>query len=279
MSVKQFLKSKSFLKQSGIALALVILLIVVTLQVLKLYTFHGKSEELPNFTSWTIDSVGKYCEENELKYQIIDSVFVKEFAPETIIAQSPDSGFRVKKNRTIYFTINKKEAEQLPMPNLLDLSLRQAKSTLEHRGFFLGEIDYQPDLAVGIVLIQTVNGKEIKAGTLIPKGSYINLTIGSGLSDESVPVPSLIGMTQPQALDFVKTSFLRIGVVLYDENSLLNAEDSLNAFIYQQSPAVLEGQMIPMGAAIDIWLTRDSSKIDLNTINQENFDSYDVPSL
>lgn len=278
MSIKLFLKSKSFLKQSGIALGVVILLVILALQMIKLYTYHGKSKELPNFTGWSADSVLAYCEENELKFQIIDSVFVKEFAPATIIAQSPDSGFRVKKNRTIYLTINEKEAERLPMPNLLDLSLRQAKSTLEHRGFFLGEIDYQPDLAVGIVLRQKVDGRETPAGTLVAKGSSIDLTIGSGLSDESVAVPNLIGMTHLQAIEFVKTSFLRIGVVIFDETSLTNEHDSLNALIYRQSPEAADNQMIPMGAAIDIWLSLDSTKTSLNTINQQNFDSNDVPS-
>jgi eukaryotic-like serine/threonine-protein kinase len=279
MSLNEFLKSKTFLKQIGIALGFAVLIVIFTLQILKLYTYHGKSKELPNFTAWSIDSAITYCIDNDLKYQIIDSVFVKDQAPETIVAQSPDSGFSVKKHRTIYFTINEKEAELLPMPNLMDLSLRQAKSTLEHRGFFLGEIDYQPDIALGIVLRQKVNGLETSAGQLVTKGSYIDLTIGSGLSDESVPVPSLIGLTHQQATELVKTSFLRIGVVLYDEEFILYASDTLAAFIYQQSPAAFDQAIIPLGSTIDIWLTTDSSKINSHTINQENFDSIDESNI
>jgi len=275
MSIKQFIRTRLFVKHTLIAIGITILLIIISLQILSLYTFHGDSQALPDFSGWTPQRVSEFCEENDLKFQVVDSVFVKDYQPGTIVDQSPDSGFHVKKHRTVYLTINAKEAEKIPMPNLVDLSLRQAKSTLDHRGLFLGQIDYKPDMAVGIVLKQSLDNEILPPGKLIPKGSTINLTVGSGLSDEQVQIPSLFGLTLARATEVVNFQYLTIGVVFYDEESILTKQDSLNAKIYKQSPEYDGVNMISLGSSLDIWLTTDELKLSGGTINNENFDSIE----
>lgn len=274
MDIKEFLKSKVFIKHSLIAISSFILLIIISLQILRWYTFHGESEALPSFTGWTPEKAAAFCDENQFKLIIVDSVYVKGFLPGVIVDQSPDSGFHVKKNRTIYLTINAQEAEKIAMPNLVDLSLRQAKSTLEHRGLILGSIDYKPDMAIGIVLKQNLNGEILSPGMLIPKGSIIDLTVGSGLSDEKAPVPSLQGLSLNMANDLVSSQYLRIGLVFYDDEiTFTTPEDSMNARVYKQRPEYDGFNELALGSSIDIWLTTDSLKLAGDTIKRQNSDS------
>ena len=64
--------------------------------------------------------------------------------PGVVVEQTPSAGEKVKKNRTIFFTINAYAAEQVQMPNLVDYSLRNAKVILESYGLELGDLIYIP---------------------------------------------------------------------------------------------------------------------------------------
>src|SRR5207244_4487249 len=97
--------------------------------------------------------------------------------------------------RTIYLTVNAMMPPLVKMPNLVDLTLRQASAKLETYGFKLGTLEYVPDLAKNAVLSQKVKGKKIEPGTLIEKGVTVTLVLGDGLSDNKVSVPRLLNLT------------------------------------------------------------------------------------
>ena len=64
------------------------------------------------------------------------------------------------------------------MPDLVNLSLRQAKAKLESSGLKMGELTYTPDIAKNAVLKQFARGVEIEKGTSIVKGATIDLEMG-----------------------------------------------------------------------------------------------------
>jgi beta-lactam-binding protein with PASTA domain len=63
------------------------------------------------------------------------------------------------------------------MPDLIDLSLRQAIALLESRGLFLGNITYQPGSFQNAVIDQIYRGQSISSGEKIRRGSYVNLVV------------------------------------------------------------------------------------------------------
>ena len=71
------------------------------------------------------------------------------------------------------------------MPNLVDLPLRQAKALIESSGLEIGLLKYKPDLSIDVVLDQQYNGKNIREGDSIQKGSVIDLILGKGLSNQT----------------------------------------------------------------------------------------------
>ncbi len=221
------------------------------------------------------DSVQALYSQDGFRVQIIDSVFVNDIDGGIIIEQYPDSGIMVKENRTLYFTINAFEAEKVPMPSLIELTFRKAMSVLDNSGLRIGEISYEPDLAKNRVLKQLIEDAEIESGELVEKGSFVNLVLGAGLSTQKTLIPSLINLTVDSARQIAASAYLNIGAVVQDE-TILEEGDLELARIFKHSPPADDKTMIFLGSPIDVWVTLDSTKLPMDTINIQNIDSIEL---
>ena len=132
---------------------------------------------------------------------------------------------------------------------------------MEAYGLVVGELTYKPDLCKNCILGQTYNGEDVEEGFKISRESKIDLIIGMGLSNELTPVPYLIKMKKEMAEVLLKSAYLNIGGLSYDQNSVFTAEDSAAAVIYRQSPFYSEDPIVPMGSSVDLFLTLDTNRI------------------
>jgi beta-lactam-binding protein with PASTA domain len=85
---------------------------------------------------------------------------------------------KIKKGRKIYLSITMMVPPQVEMPNLLDLSLRQAMNMLEANNLELGQVIYKPSKYPNAVLEQRYKGKIIQEGRKIPYQAKITLVVG-----------------------------------------------------------------------------------------------------
>src|SRR5688572_17356398 len=138
----------------------------------------------------------------------------------------------------------------IKMPDLVDVSLRQAEAILQSNGLKTGNLVYRPDLAKNAVLAQLYKGAEIKPGSDISKGSVIDLVLGDGLGNTMVSVPNLVTLTKSEAMFVLKASSLTIGSVYFDED-VKNPE---TAKVYRQNPSYSDSSTIAQGQAVDIYL-------------------------
>ena len=152
MSLKQFLTSKDFFKHLGLAAAIAVIIVVLTLLWLSIYTRHGQSYPVPDLYGLSIEEAEKVVKDNKLRFQVIDSVYTNIVPRGCVVEQNPVAGFEVKKNRRIMVSINAFKPEMVEMPNLLDLSKRQALALIESSGLEIGKLNYKADLAVDYVL-------------------------------------------------------------------------------------------------------------------------------
>lgn len=259
MRLKQFFKSKSFYKHLGLSIIIGAALIWITLQSLSFYTNHGEEIQVPNLYNLSIDEGKSLIEENKLRYTIYDSVYNSKLPAGCILDQSPKANALVKRNRTIFLTINSLKPEQVRFPNLVDNSFRQAYEILITNGFKIGKLDYVDYDYYNLVLYPKFSGDSIKHGDLIDKGSRIDLVLGKG-KNIRIQTPELIGKNYDDSKERIILSSLNIGRVSFD-SSVLNLSDSLNAQVYQQSHAYEENSKIAPGSRINLWLTTDSIKI------------------
>jgi beta-lactam-binding protein with PASTA domain len=230
-----------------------------SLVILRHYTHHGEALSVPDVTGLTLKEAGTVLASHQLRWQLVDSVYVASVKPGAVVSQNPEPDFKVKENRNVFLTINAMTPEKVKMPDVVGVSLRQAKTLLESQGLSLGRMSYVPDIAVNNVLKQMYQGKDITKGVEVLKGSAIDLVLGQGLSDEKTSVPNLMGLTLKDAHDYLTKYSLNIGVIIYDSTVVASA-DSVKAFIWQQKPAADVDALLQLGASVDIWLTADENK-------------------
>ncbi len=276
MSLKKFIFSKVFLKNFGLAVAIVVGGVMILLIWLNFYTRHGQARPVPDFYGLTLEETTKLAKKSKLKYHIIDSVYTNIVPRGCIAEQNPRPGFKVKKWRNVALTINAFHPEMVAMPNLIDLPKRQAILVVEGSGLEMGLLKYKPDLSVDVVIEQQLNGKKIVAGDSIQKGSVIDLVLGKGLSNQRTPVPELTGFSLELARNRILGASLNLGAYIFD-STVLNETDSLKAFVYKQNPEFSEEASLQLGSAIYLWLTIDSAKLPIDSTMFIISDSIPVP--
>jgi len=263
MSLKNFIRSKLFLKNIGFAFVFVAGMVMMLLIWMNFYTRHGQARPVPDFFGLTMEQTERLAKKNRLRYQVIDSIYTTIVPRGCIAEQNPKPGFKVKKWRNVALTINAFHPEMVAMPNLVDLPLRQARALIESSGLEVGDRKYRPDLSIDIVIDQLYDGKKIHEGDSLQKGSVIDLVLGKGLSNQRTPVPDLSGMRLNTAKNKILESSLNLGTFVYD-NTIIKGVDTLNAFVYKQNPEFNLEASLQLGSAIYLWLTVDSAKLKAN---------------
>ncbi|MFW6222105.1 MAG: PASTA domain-containing protein [Bacteroidota bacterium] len=248
-----------YFKHLVIALGISAILLLLIFAFLRIYTYHNQAFPVPNIKGINLEEAKKIINENDLRYEVTDSIFKQDAKKGSVIDQNPAPGFNVKKNRRIFLIINANQPEKVKMPDLEQQTLRQAKSILDARGLSIGEINYVPDMDNRIKK-QFHDGKEITPLTMINKGSHIDLVVGNTNSNKRVKPPELTGMTPEKARNILTDQYLNLGAIIHD-NSFKNYQDSLSAVIYKQKPESDVGR-ISLGSSVDVWVTADSTKLE-----------------
>lgn len=261
MSLGRFLTSKIFLRNILISVGIVLVMLLVAWQGLAIFTRHGEHIIVPDYTGMTPQEIMLLHMDQGLEFVILDSVFDNQRTPGTIVMQDPLPNSLVKEGRKIYLTKVAILPEQVAMPDLVDLTFRQAISTLETYGLLVGKLEYVPDIARNAVLQQLYQGQIIEPGTYIIKGSSVDLMIGQGLGSERIPVPFLLGLTKEAAHQMITASYLNPGANIFE------CEADSNARVYRQNPPWRGDAYLKMGEQIDLWY-RSSLEFNFDSLLQ-----------
>lgn len=261
MTLKEFFKSKIFIVNAVAVLGITILLILLGMIFLWIYTDHGESVEIPDLKGKNTNEVVDILNQKDLRFEIRDSVYSPETAPGTVLDQFPKPGMKVKENRTIFLTLCAVNQEMIPMPQLTDISYRQALNLIESAGLIAGNIEYKQSEFPNLVLEQKVNKRTIQVGEMVVKGSVVDLVLGSLSDGATSEVPVLFGRDLTEARLTLDEAFLNIGTVIYDE-SFTSEEEKIKGRIWKQNPDPAEVFEVARGTSIDIWLTIDPTKLE-----------------
>jgi len=242
MQLKEFFTSKIFLKNFGIAVVLTIVLIWITMTMLSFYTNKGENISAPDLKGLNINEVKTLIEKNDLRYVIEDTIYRKEVQPGTVVLQNPSAGHKIKPNRVIYITLASSMPEQVEVPKLTDVSMRQACVLLESKGFALGNIEMRPSEFNDLVLEQKHNGQLVQPGSRLDNGSTIDLVVGKNMAGGETTIPNLTSLSLTAAIQ--------------------TTEDTLNAIIWKQMPLPDSTSRVMPGISVDVWL---NLKTEANT--------------
>ena len=165
----------------GLALLVLILFCVMLLQWLKSSTRHGEFVEVPDLAKLSVSEMRRTIEQANLRYEVIDSAdFNPDYPRFSIIEQDPAAGNKVKENRKIYVTVNPSGYKKVSVPNIIQVTQRNAASMLKAVGLEVERVTYINELGKDMVYYIRYNGKNIQPGDRVPKTSGIELVCGNG---------------------------------------------------------------------------------------------------
>ncbi|OQD41643.1 PASTA domain-containing protein [Croceivirga radicis] len=184
-----FLKSKTFLIQLAIAAILIVLLVFLTLGWLKSTTNHGEFVEVPDFSKMSVMEMRKTAEDTGLRYEVLDSTdYNPEYPRFSILEQNPPAGSKVKQDRKIYFTVNPSGYKKVSVPQIIQVTRRNASSMLRAVGLDVERVTYVDEIGKDMVYRIKYKGKDISPGERLPKTSKVELICGNG----TVPQEAII---------------------------------------------------------------------------------------
>lgn len=186
-----FLKSKTFLIQLGLAVLVLIITIFLVLRYLNSTTNHGEFVEVPDFSKKSVMEMRKSIEEAGLRYVVLDSAnYNPDYPRFSIIEQNPTAGSKVKENRKVYFTVNPSGYKKVTVPQIIQVTKRNASSMLKAVGLDVQRVTYIDELGKDMVYRIKFKGKDIKPGDKLPKTSKIELICGNGSITERAIIKS-----------------------------------------------------------------------------------------
>ncbi len=255
----------------GIAAVVGLIILFSVFGWLRHYTQHGIEVVVPNITGLQYIEANQCLADSGLQIVIIDSTFSNTVPLGTIVEQIPPEGSHAKKDRPVYVIINSSYHRQVEIPDLHDISYRQAKATLRTLNIEVAKVEYEPSEYRDIVLELRYQGQPLNPGDKIDEGSQVTMVIGKGKGTEKVKVPSLQGKSLAQARSMLIDHYhLTVGVVRYDETP---EPDKMEEYIiYQQYPT--PGTSVLEGTGVDIHLSLDVEKAITNTVEDTEEDDF-----
>jgi eukaryotic-like serine/threonine-protein kinase len=242
--------------------------ILILLSVLYFYaylpniTHHGETITVPNIEGMPIEKVAEFLEKHDLRYEVNDSSYSSEYAPLTVLKQIPRAGARVKENRKIYISLNRRNPPTVPMPDLIDGSLINAEALLKGSELRRGKIELVPGPFLNVVKEMKIEGRTVTAGVRIPKGTIIDLVVMDGGS-KTLPMPDVIGLSLEDAKVPILGSNLVIGHV-----TLLGDTTGTKSVIVKQNPAPNEN--ITVGDIVDLWIGKPGSTAGDDALDEDD---------
>ena len=236
---------------------------------LNVFTRHGKELAVPDFSNMTVVEAEHVADQAGVRVEVKDSVFVKRMKRGAVYRQNPVAGAKVKDGRRVVLTINAVNAKKVTMPNLVGLSLRQAKAELMSRGLVLNRLVYVQDMATNNVIKQLKGAREIEPGTMIDSESKIDLVLGLNDLDNVTYVPDVTGLKNLSAVEAIYDHSLNIKDLKFDE-TVKDYDDSLSAMVYRQEPEPSDSVTVALGDEVMLYLTTDIAKIPVKTTEEEN---------
>ena len=253
MKAFRFLKDKWFYISLVIMLLVIVIAFLVTFRRLDKFTRHGDEFEVPDMIGMNYDSAVKRYGD-ELTFLLLDSIYVKGFPEGAVYQQNPRPAAKVKKGRNIYVIRTSIAPEIVTMPNLRNLSLRQAMVSLNAAGLKVDKLEFVDYFARNAVIEQKIKDEVIEPKQEVVKGTAVTLVVGYGNGDRTTNLPDLIGVNLADVKYQINKASLNIGTVIF-----IDDDDESSLFVSRMSPEYSIDTKVPLGSMVNVWLKSDKN--------------------
>lgn len=195
---------------SSVAAFGIVVLLFLDFLIMPYYTNYNEGITVPDVTKTSLKEAQHILEEYGLRHEVLDRRSHSAYPANYIIDQIPSSQKIVKPNRKIYLTVNSSATPQTVVPDVVNMSLRNAEIQLENHGLTVGTKSYESSRFRNTILRQSV-----AAGDTVARGTVVNLAVSDGLGSRIVDVPDIIGMRLSEAQQRITKAGLRVGEVRF----------------------------------------------------------------
>ena len=264
MKAFRFLKDKWFYISVAVMILLLVAAMEYTFKSLDKFTRHGQELIVPDMTGMNYDeAIEQY--QDIFTFILLDSIYVKDFPEGAVYQQNPAPGSKVKSGRNLYVLRTTIAPEIVMMPNLRNLSLRQAMVSLNAVGLKVDKLEFVEYFARNAVVEQKIKGEVVEPKTEVVKGSAITLVVGLGKGDITTNLPDLVGVNVIEAKNRINNASLNIGTEVFIDN-----DDEEFLFVSKMDPDYAADKMVPLGSLVNVWY-KSSKNFDFAWYNYEKF--------
>jgi beta-lactam-binding protein with PASTA domain len=236
-------------KITGLALAF---LMVAGISAYLALTLIIKSEDtviVPDLEGKDVVYALELLTEMELNTKVKGSEYTTDIPKNHVVFQEPQPGSEIKKGRDVKIIISK-GPKTVSMPNLITLSIQQAHIILEENDMCQGKLSrtYHAKIERDGVIAQVP-----VAGSVIARGTCIDLLISKGATPVAFKMPQLAGLALEDALQSIEKINLSIGKLesAYQKGKPRN-------IIVEQEP--VSGQRVIIGSPVSLLINREPQK-------------------
>jgi serine/threonine-protein kinase len=199
---------------------LLVILVIFASGCVAVYTvFFSTADDVTMPPLREMSVIEAIAEAERLGFTVKVEQVASSLPPGRVLAQSPEAGLKVRKERTVLLQVSKGGARR-PVPDVRGLVVAQAQSVIQEQGFGIGDVIYIKDDSrpVGSVIAQSP-----AAPANIPSDKKIDLLVnqaGAG-ADGKILVPDVAQMSERQARELLIASGLRVATVdpVYSPNA------------------------------------------------------------
>jgi serine/threonine-protein kinase len=183
----------------------------------------------------------------ELNTKVKGSEYTGDIPKNHVVFQDPQPGSEIKKGRDVRIILSK-GPKTFTMPHLRGLSIQQANIILDENDMCRGELsrtNYR-QMEKDLVLAQVP-----ASGTVVSRGSCVDLLVSLGRRPTAFKMPDLAGLTLEDALQSIERHNLVIG-----ELKSADQRDKPHNTIVEQEP--VSGQRVVTGSTVRLLVNRET---------------------
>lgn len=264
------MKAFRFLKDKWFYISLIIMVLVVftaleiTFSGLARFTRHGTEFPVPNMERMNYDEAVELYKD-EFTFILLDSIYVKNFPEGAVYQQNPKPGAMVKKGRNMYVIRTSIAPEIVKMPNLRNLSLRQAMVSLNIAGLKVDKLEFVEYFARNAVIEQKIDGKVVNPKEEVVKGTAVTLIVGLGTGNKTTNLPDLVGTNIANVQEVINNASLNLGNEIFIDDG-----DPEHLFVSRMDPYYSPDVLVPLGSTVNVWYRSDEF-FDFDWYKHEKF--------
>jgi serine/threonine-protein kinase len=209
------------------------------------YVGRDQVTKMPNIRGMSYNQAAKILEESGFSVKVASEYYNNNIPAGHIVSQMPFPLSVVKSSRTVYLTLSRGK-QLLEMPNLVGLSVRDARIALIRLGLSLHDAKYEFNdaVAANIIFQQNVKTKE-----RVGFGASVDVRVSLGPETVYAMVPDVEGKALEDARNIINGAGFIVGTI-----NTTSDETFVSNTVLKQIPA--PNDSVKAGTPINLTIAR-----------------------